>query len=553
MKLVDYLRDELEGDVVGDPSVLAEHATDASLFEVQPSLVVFPKHTRDVTKLVNRVTHARAAGEATSLTARAAGTDMTGGPLTFSVVVNFTKYFNHLLTIKGHHAVVEPGVYYRDFEAALADHDLFLPSYPASKDLCTVGGMVANNAGGEKTLTYGKTADYVEEVEMVLRNGMAYSFRKLTLEKLAAKQKLTTLEGDIYRRLYQLVTAHKELIYAARPRVSKNSAGYALWDVLDEEQKTFDITRILTGSQGTLGLLTKIKFRLMQPRPHSRLLVISLYDIAQLGEIVNHVLEFLPESFESYDDHTFKVALRLLPALARRLKGNILTTAWQFLPDFWLLLRGGIPKLVLLAEFTGETEKEAAAQAELAEARLKAYGVRTKVTKSPAEGEKYWAMRRESFTLLRQSVQGLHTAPFIDDFVVAPEKLPEFLPRLYAILDQHDIIYTVAGHIGDGNFHIIPLMNLHDKKTKEILTDLSEKVYPLVISYGGSISGEHNDGLVRSPYLKEQFGEEVYRLFEEVKRIFDPDNMFNPGKKVGSSWKYALEHLATGPDTRVDK
>lgn len=546
--MVDSLRNELEGDVLDDPDVLVEHSTDASLFQVQPSLVVYPKHQQDVETVVRLVAQARAEGENVSLTARAAGTDMSGGPLSQSIVVNFTKYMNHILAIHDGQSSFEPGVYYRDFEAAAKIHNLQMPSYPASKDLCAVGGMVANNAGGEKTLTYGKTADYVQEIDMVLRDGKTYSFSKLSLAELADKETVDSLEGDIYRRLHALVREHKDIIERARPRVSKNSAGYALWDVLNERQKTFDITRILTGSQGTLGLFTKIRWRLIKPQPHSRLLIISLHDIAPLGEIVNHVLSFSPESFESYDDHTLKVAVRLFPALARCLKGNLFTIILQFLPEFWLFLRGGIPKLVLLAEFTGETEAEAAAQAESAQARLLPYHVATKVTRSEAAGEKYWTMRRESFSLLRKSVQGMHTAPFIDDFVVRPEKLPEFLPRLYAILDQHDIVYTVAGHIGDGNFHIIPLMDLHDEKTKAILTDLSEKVYPLVIAYGGSISGEHNDGLVRTPYLTQQFGPEMVGLFEEVKDIFDPNNLFNPGKKVNANWQFALDHLATGAD-----
>lgn len=546
--MVESLRRTLDGEVVDEPAVLARHASDASLFEVKPALVVFPKHLKDVENLVRLVVQERRRGKAVSLTARAAGTDMTGGPLSQSIVVNLVKYFNHILEVAGGQALVEPGVLYRNFEAATAESGLLMPSYPASKDLCSVGGMVANNAGGEKTLSHGKTADYVEELEMVLRDGTACSFRKITRAELERKKKLDTLEGDLYRRVGGLLVKNAEIVAKARPTVSKNSSGYALWDVWDEKAQMFDMTRLLCGSQGTLGLITKIRFRLVRPHPHARLLIISLNDLSALGEIIRCVLEFSPESFESYDDHTFKVALRLWPALAKKLPGNILSMAWKFLPDFWLFLKGGIPKLVLLAEFTGDSVREATQQAELAAARLRAWPVVTKITTSESDGEKYWVMRRESFNLLRHSIRGLHTAPFIDDFVVAPKYLSKFLPQLYAILGQFKIIYTVAGHIGDGNFHIIPLMDLKDKQTKQILTSLAEQVYPLVIKYHGSISGEHNDGLVRSPYVKEQFGEEAYRLFEEVKRIFDPDNIFNPGKKVGASWEFALDHLATGQD-----
>lgn len=548
MEVVHQLREALRGDVVVDSAVLDAYSTDASLFTVRPQIVVRPKDAEDVKKLVRIVAAARADNQTVSITARAAGTDMSGGPLNESIIVSFTEYFTHIGPVQHQRVTVEPGVFYRDLEAALAKHNLLLPSYPASKDLCAVGGMVANNAGGEKTLTYGKTADYVTSLKVVLRDGNEYTFRALTEHELHMKKQEQTVEGEIYRDMHALLTDHADITASARPQVSKNSSGYALWDVINKRDKTFDLTKVLIGSQGTLGLITNIEFRLIHPRPHSRLLIIFLPDFSLLGSIIKHVLPFQPESFESYDDQTFKVAVRLLPALAKRWRGGLLSLIRSFIPDVGLVLRGGIPKLVLLAEFTGDTAAEALNRAMAAQRRLQPFKLTTKVTRTEADAQKYWLIRRESFSLLRRSVHGKHTAPFIDDFVVPPTKLTEFLPRLYEILDKHHILYTVAGHIGDGNFHIIPLMDLADPKTKEILTQLSQQVYPLVLQYGGSLSGEHNDGLVRSSYLAQQFGPDVYRLFEQTKHIFDPDNIFNPGKKVGTSWEYALAHLAKNQD-----
>ena len=158
-------------------------------------------------------------------------------------------------------------------------------------------------------------------------------------------------------------------------------------------------------------------------------------------------------------------------------------------------------------------------------------------------------MRRESFNLLRKRIKNKQTAPFIDDIIVRPEYLSDFLPRLGAILEPYSekLIYTIAGHIGNGNFHIIPLMNLDDSETKKIISELMEKVYTLVLTFHGSITAEHNDGLIRSPYLKKMYGERVYELFEGVKKIFDPENIFNPGKKVGSSMEYALSKIKSKP------
>jgi len=214
-------------------------------------------------------------------------------------------------------------------------------------------------------------------------------------------------------------------------------------------------------------VITEATLGLVKPKPHSRLLVIMLRKIPDVAKVANHVLKFHPESFESYDDHTFKVALRFLPDIAKRLKMGLIKIAFEFLPEFWMILTGGVPKLVLLAQFTGDTPEEAEQAAKEAEKSLKAFHVKTKVMKSQKEGEKYWVIRRESFSLLRHHMHGMRTAPFIDDFVVRPEHLPSFLPKLYKILDSTHLLFTVAGHVGDGNFHIIPLIDLSKPGTKK--------------------------------------------------------------------------------------
>jgi len=160
------------------------------------------------------------------------------------------------------------------------------------------------------------------------------------------------------------------------------------------------------------------------------------------------------------------------------------------------------------------------------------------------EERKYWTLRRQSFNLLRKHVRGRRTAPFIDDVIVKPEKLAEYLPRLNEIMDEYKLIYTITGHVGNGNFHIIPLMNIKDAIAKNIIPELMKKVNDLTFEFEGSITAEHNDGLIRSPFLKQMYGDKIYGFFEDTKKIFDPNNIFNPGKKVNSDFSYALEHLA---------
>lgn len=547
-EFIKKLKQNFQGDIQEDEETLEKYSQDASLFLIRPKLVVFPKNPEDIRHLVRLVNQENATGRRLTLTPRAAGTDMSGGPLSESIIVEFNRYFNHIREIGPDYAISEPGVYYRDFEKQTLAHDLLLPTYPASRELCTVGGMVANNSGGEKTLIYGKTENYIQEIKMILRDGNLYTFRPLTMPELQIRKKFPTLEGEIYRQMYKLLEEHYELLRQAKPQVSKNSAGYYLWNVWDKDKGIFDLTRLLVGSQGTLGIITEFKLRLIHPEKYSRLLVVFLKDIKLLPELVNRVLQFRPDSFESYDDHTFHVAMKVFPEIAKRLKGNILKLAIQFLPEFWATLTGGIPKMVLLIEFAGNDPKEVESRARNAGANLKNFPVKMRVTKNAADADKYWVIRRESFNLLRHHIRGMRTAPFIDDLIVKPEKLPEFLPRLYAILDRYGIIYTVAGHVGDGNFHIIPLMKLTDPRAPKIIVELARQVYDLVFEFKGSITGEHNDGIIRTPYLPEMYGKPVYDLFVATKRIFDPDLIFNPGKKTGGSIDYILHHLNTRPD-----
>lgn len=537
------LKQLISGEVSTSEADLGLYSHDASIFEVKPQVVVHPKDTEDLKKLVSFVSQKKSSKPELSLTARAAGSDMTGGPLGESIILDFTTHFNKIHEVGESFAVVEPGVFYRNFEKETAKKDLIFPSYPASKSLCAWGGIVSNNSGGEKSLYYGKTIDYVEELNMVLSDGNEYVFKALDDRELEAKKSQDDFEGKIYREMHELVRSNEELINSAKPRVSKNSAGYQLWNISRDGR--FDLAKLFVGAQGTLGLITKIKVRLVKPKKHSRMLVIFLNDLKPLGHLVNIAMSHKPESFESYDRHTLNLALRFLPGLMKKMGGNFISLAFRFIPDMWMALTNGLPELVLIAEFTGDNEKEVQTRTHIAEKEIREkFGVRTRIATSADDAQKYWTIRRESFNLLRQHVQGKHAAPFIDDIIVNPEKLPEFLPKLNDILDKYTgLVYTIAGHAGDGNFHIIPLMNLAEESSRKMIPVISEEVYNLVVEYGGSITAEHNDGLIRTPYLSKMFRPEVIALFEKTKNIFDPMNILNPGKKVGGSLDYAMSHI----------
>jgi len=536
------------GELLNDESTLEFYSHDASLFEIKPQLVVNPKNSKDVQTLVKLVAENKYKKHDLSLTARSAGTCMSGGTVNESIIVDFSKHFTKVEEVTSEYARAQPGVYYRDFDKETRKKGVIMPSYPASRDLCAIGGMVNNNAGGEKSLEYGKTENFVKELKVVFADGNEYIVKPLNYIQLVKKMAQKDFEGQVYKKMFDLCNKHYDKIKKAKPNVSKNSMGYNLWDVYDRDTGIFDLTKIIVGSQGTLGFVTDITFKLVPVKKHSGLLVLFLKDINDLGEIIPKVLESKPATFESFDDATLKLSIRFMPSFLKMLgPKKFIHLLLSLIPDGLQLFRG-IPKLILMIEFDGSTETEVRTKIKALHSELKKHRARYEINgfeEDPTElkSEKFWIMRRQSFSLLRSKVKDKHTAPFIDDFVVNPEYLTDFLPKIRKIIEKYKLFATVAGHMGDGNFHIIPLMKLEDPKDRAKLLPAMKEVDNLVLSYKGSLSGEHNDGLVRGPWLKEMFGAEVLGYFKDVKQIFDKDNIFNPHKKSDADWDYSFSHI----------
>ena len=536
----------IKGEVLDDVEIIKKYSHDASLLEVKPSVVVYPKDEIDIKNIVQFVNENKIKFPELSVTGRSAGSDMTGGPLSESIILDFTKYFKKDdIDFEKLEAVVGPGVFYRDFESIALPKHISYPSYPASKQLAAFGGMMMNNSAGERTLRYGQTRDYVLELKMVLSDGNEYTIKPLTT--VEAKKKMTQgdFEGELYRKTYELVEKNYEEIKNAEPQVHKNSSGYALWKILDKEKNIFDLTQLFVGSQGTLGILTEAKVRLIKEKSFRRMIVLFFKSWDDLPLVVNEVLPYGPESMETFDDATLKLGIRFMPEIAKKAHTSFLKFVMQFLPEFWVgikMLR--LPKLIVMIELTEDNQIETDRKTEeIVEKLGKFRGIQLRVLKSELDEEKYWVMRRESFNLLRQHVHGKRTAPFVEDFCILPEKMPEFLPKLLKILKDNKIKANIAGHAGDGNYHIIPLMDLTKESEREKIVPVSEKVFALIKEYGGTITAEHNDGIIRTPYLPLMFGEKIYNLFVEIKNIFDPQNIFNPGKKVGGSKEYINSHI----------
>jgi FAD/FMN-containing dehydrogenase len=425
---LEKLKKDFKGEIESDGVTLEKYSHDASLFEVVPEVVVFPKDSSDIQTLVSFVSEQKKTDPSISVTVRSAGTCMSGGSINESIILDTTKYLNKIISVEESKAVAQPGVYYRDFEKETLNIGYIMPSYTASKELCAIGGMVGNNCGGEKTIKYGKIENYIQRQKVVLSDGHEYEIKPLSKTELYAKIAKEDFEGNIYKKVFDLIESNYDVIQSAKPSVSKNSAGYYLWNVWNRETGIFDLNKLIVGSQGTLGITTEVELGLVKVPKHSKMVIIYMNKIDQLGDIVDTVMKYEPESFESFDDYSMKLAIRFIWDFFKKLGfWGAIKLGLQFIPDMFLVLRGGVPKLILMAELTGEDEDELETRAKNILNAVKPFKFQTKIARSVGEIEKYWKIRRESFALLRNHVKGKRTAPFIDDIIVSPHDMPTFL------------------------------------------------------------------------------------------------------------------------------
>lgn len=510
--------------------VREKYSTDASIFKVEPEGVLFPKSAIDISRIIKTLFEQN---EQTSLTVRAAGTCMSGGPLNEGLIVDITKYMNAVigLDLKHKTITVESGAMYKDVEEASATHGLMFPPYTSSKDVCVIGGMIGNNASGELSVRYGATIDWVHSLDVVLADGNLYTFKELTKDEWFEKQKQETFEGKIYRKVAHMLDACHFLFETNVPKVSKNAAGYQLWKIYNPKTNTYNLSRLFVASQGTLGIIANATLKLTETPHHRRLVACPLTDLSVLGNVLHALKAASPESIETYDTHTYTLAKTYHQKEAELV---------SFVSDHALLTL-----FVQVAEDTDEGTH--IKQNEIVEI-LRLHNLIPYIPENQETVEAFFTIRRASFRMLMalKSSQS-RVAPCIEDTIVPVERYGEFLTQLKPILDDYTLTYTYAGHIGDGSIRLIPLADFSDPKTPEMLMELSHRVYDLVIELGGSMSVDHNDGLLRTHYLEKQYGKELVEMFKDIKTFFDPQNIFNPGKKVPTEKQgtelYAKKHI----------
>lgn len=534
---ITQLKSLVRGEIETDEELLDFYSTDGSIFQIKPHAIFYPKDTQDVQMALRFLYQEAKEGRAIPVSGRGFGTDQGGGPLCKGIIIDFTRHMNQVLEVGEGYIRVQPGTKYTEIQKILKSGGQFLPPYPASIELCSIGGAVANNSAGEKTIKYGSTRKYVENLLVILPNGDLIETKPLDGYEVGAKKRQEDFEGKIYEKLDELLVKNWKLIKSARPHVSKNSAGFALWEI--ERNGKFDLGQLIVGSQGTLGLVTEIILRVVPFPARTALLVGYFKDLSLAGEAVTKLLHLKPSALEVVDRNLLEMVNERNPD---QLKG---------------LLPEEMPQIVLLAEFDEQDETLRNKKAKAAKVILKRYAFESIRKDEPEEQAKLWKLRRSAAAVM-WTVKGPKKAlPIIEDGTVHVSLLPEFFERAYELFKKYDLQIAVWGHAGDADLHMQPFMDLSDSQDRQKIFDLMNDFYNMILELDGTTCGEHNDGLTRSPYLESLFGSEVYHLFKKVKNIFDPYNFLNPMKKVDVTLEdvrgllrneYSMKHLVTNKE-----
>lgn len=533
---------DFSGDVASDKATLAEYSTDESIFSIKPQLVLHPYSTKDVAIAAETVAREAHRFDSLSLTPRAAGTGLSGGSLTDSVVLDVTTHLHRIgsLTYKKGEAriEVESGVMWRDMEAKLKKAGYYVPSYTSSKDICSVGGAIGNNAAGAETLRYGHCADWVESLEVVLHDGSTHTVTSLTYKQFKALSKKKHAYARIVREIFALIEKNEKEIKKNRPHTKKNTAGYDLWDVLPDGVASFkrgkghmNLIKLIAGSQGTIGIVTKIVFRAI-PLPESpALIAVPVFDLQEAASVVEKAKEYNPIDMEVFDDRTFDLALQNPDFFKKRLQGlAYYRTMLTMYTTYHIRFGRKLPELLIMITLDHDTTVKHPAH----EVAQTISGTRSKarVVTNPIEEEMLWQIRRASYTLSKLQDDSKRPAAFLEDMTVPTKYLPQFFTAVKRLFKEFNVQATVHGHAGNGHFHFYPLLDFTQKTTPALVEKMSDRFFALAIKYEGSLCGEHNDGIIRTPHLSKMFSKKMLDLFVRMEAIFDPADIFNPGKKV---------------------
>jgi len=506
---------------------LSRYATDQSIFRVMPKGVFTPTNVDDIKQLVTYVSTNYAGDPAYSLTARAGGTCMSGGPLNSGIIIDVTAHLGPISSFNAEmrRLWVGAGAYYRDVEKFLEPHGLLYAPYTSSKDICCIGGMVGNNASGEKSFRYGTNRENVRRIRMVCKDGNEYLFAPLKTPELASKKNLKTFEGEIYRSILGLYEKNKDRFNTIYPHVRKNAAGYALHTIYDPKTDEWNLAKLIVGSQGTLGIITAIDLALVPIAKHTALFALPVQSFEDVPDILDEITAEVPDTVEVYDQKTLELACKEDPHINKHLS--------HLMPY----------RAVLLVEYTAQSEEELKQKTSHFTNVCGAKSVEFEGQCDAETAACHWETRRNSYRLLKEYVTKGTPVPIIEDISVERAQLGGLFDELDDIMKKYGFEYVFHGHIADGSIRVFPVVDFSKPDAVDNLLASSEEVFKMVLKRGGTISTDHNDGIVRTPFLPLMYDEETRAMFQQIKDTFDPQNIFNPGKKLSVTKDHLRESI----------
>ena len=488
----------------------------SSIFKLTPKVIFTPKNIQGIQEAVRLATK-----EGRVISVQAGATCMAGGSLNNDIMLDLKPYVNAIKVFPySKSAIVEMGAYYRDLESAVLPHNLMFAPYTSSKQTCGVGGMIGNNASGEKSIRYGATIDNVQAVSVVLHDGEVYEFEEISEEACLELSKQTTTLGYIYKTIRYLYETYGAEYLAQVGDVKKSSSGYRLERVYNTATKTWNLSKLFVGSQGTLGIITSARLKLVPTPLYTRTIIVPIDDLATLPVILRTIMKYNPEGVETFDVNTWFYGKQFLPEDTLRVS------------DYFA--HG--EKLVVFVEFSESTQEATDTMAQDCVQDLAHISPRITYTVDPALIQSMWAIRRSSFSILRDATYDdphKKAVPCMEDVIVPVSRFDVFIPKLIDILTKNNVEFGFHGHIGDGALRIIPIIDFTDPVVAIVkIEKICKETFALIKELRGNMSADHGDGIIRTPFLRDFYGGDLFEhVILAIKKLFDPNEIFNSGKK----------------------
>ncbi|UCC98519.1 MAG: anaerobic glycerol-3-phosphate dehydrogenase subunit C [Phycisphaerales bacterium] len=504
----------VRGEVFGDIVHRAAYSTDASIYRILPRCVVAPRDAADVAAVIKY-----AAAEGIPVAARGAGTGLAGEALCAGIVFDMSRHMTAIMGVDndGQTVTCEPGVVLDDLNRYLARFGSKIGPDPSSANRAVVGACVANNSTGSHSLQFGYMSAYVEAIEAVLADGSIALFTN----DLDPEQSQDDAIAAVARECKAVLSANQSVIEKAQPATKRNRSGYNIAGICHNGR--IDMARLLAGSEGTLAIFTRITLRTVPVPPAKGLLQLEFDSLEKMAEAVPAIVDSGAATCELMDKGLIDMAFKALPEYRDVLPASAAA--------------------VLLIEHVGQTEQQVTDKIERTDAAVRPLAAGRRIVLDAEQQKRLWKSRKDAGPLLYRKRRREHPEEFMEDVSVDYRRLGDYLAGLQEIAKRYDFEMFFFGHAGDGELHMRPFLDLSEPADVEKMRMIAQDVFSLAWSLGGSISGEHADGLVRAAFLRQQYGDEYYQLLCKIKTIFDPHNVMNPGKIINSDPDVMVRNL----------